>query len=125
LRIIVGQNTNNAIDEARFAVYDGTNATPYTIPPPFSTGAIYGLSDGTDFPNGTASPYSAGVVGDVFNTQSFNGAAGVLGIGPNNTGGRWAGYFIGDVFATGAYFGSDAKLKRDIVAETTALKKLM
>ena len=60
--IIVGQNTANALTgEPLFAVYDGLNPTPAANPPVFSTGAIYGVSDGRGGRTGTFS-YAAGVV---------------------------------------------------------------
>ena len=38
---------------------------------------------------------------------------------------NWAGYFVGNVFSTGSFVPSDAKLKRNIKTEESALQKIM
>ncbi|HEU4470789.1 MAG TPA: tail fiber domain-containing protein [Flavisolibacter sp.] len=123
--IIAGQNTVNAYgSEPKFAVYDGFNPTPGIFPAPFSTGAVYGVSDGLD---GSGSPVAnaVGVAGDVLNSTASSGSFAVLGIASTTKGNHWAGYFSGRVFSTGGYLGSDRKLKRDVKTEEGALKKLM
>ena len=134
--IIAANNTSisNAIAQAKFAVYDGTNPIPGIAASTrsfFSTGAIYGVTDGRDN-TGAIGDYAVGVAGDVANA-SFNisrfGLLGIAGTPAAVTGfnaNLYGVFSIGRLAASGAYIAtSDEKLKINIIAEKDILEKIM
>ena len=71
---------------------------------------------------------SAGITGLGLLGISSNGRSSNYGVYGQAFGGghqNWAGYFVGSVFSTGSFIPSDAKLKRNIKTEESALQKIM
>jgi hypothetical protein len=126
------------------AVQNGPIATKQSSPKldvssVFNPGIFVSVIDGANSENfglksvitNTLSNNNYGVLSIVNSSSAANSVN--IGVYGSSTGtqsqvagpiGNYAGYFAGTVYATQGYFGSDARLKKDIKSESNSLEKL-